>query len=511
MMIRVARPTAALASLFILLGCASGTSSQKSTGSAAIPHDALAGAIEDIDEFYVKSPDIPSIALAGLQALTSIDPALSVRKDGTELTLLRSGLPIDQASLGQQPSPAAWGDAMEQIVTAAVLHSELLQRQAPGAIEDLVFAGIFSKLDARSAYLSSRILVAGAGPSFDVASPHIALMSQDGRLAVASNSDCVAPMSRSLSYGDIVLQIDGHDTSDMTIQEGMRLLSGAPGTSVTLEIEKAGTGQKTDLALKRQRSRDETQFRFERMGRFEWMQACALTAYFAANLGSELIQQSIPADAPAGYVLDLRGSPGGLLKQTIELADLFLEAGEILRTRGRHPDSLQNFNATLSDRLNGKPLVVLIDRGTASGAEVVAAALQRNGRAVVVGSASGGAGSIQNAFPVAGGGQLFLTWAEMVGPAGAPLSDSAVIPTICTAMAKTNWSDALMGGNADARLFPITAERRTTVNDVQGFQSVRDGCPMVAGSGGEDADLQIALALLRDRDLYQRAIALATQ
>ena len=134
----------------------------------------------------------------------------------------------------------------------------------------------------------------------------------------------------------------------------------------------------------------------------------------------------------AGIVLDLRGNPGGLLDQAVSLSDLFIHDGPIVSTVGRHPASHQYFAASGHSVAAQIPIVVLINGGSASSSEIVAAALQDSGRAVVIGSSSYGKGTVQTVLRLPNDGELTLTWARLVTPAGYYLQTHGVVPTLCT-------------------------------------------------------------------------------
>jgi carboxyl-terminal processing protease len=133
-----------------------------------------------------------------------------------------------------------------------------------------------------------------------------------------------------------------------------------------------------------------------------------------------------------GIVLDLRGDSGGLLQQSIKVADLFLADGQILSTRGRHPDSNRDYVADGEDIAADLPLVIVIDGILASAAEIVVAVLQDRQRAVVIGSSSYGKGTIQTVVPLPNGGELSITWSQAVPPGGGVLTGTGVTPAVCT-------------------------------------------------------------------------------
>jgi carboxyl-terminal processing protease len=210
-----------------------------------------------------------------------------------------------------------------------------------------------------------------------------------------------------------------------------------------------------------------------------------------------------------GIVIDLRNNPGGLLTQGIAVADMFLNAGRILTTRGRHPDSLQRFDATGTDIAGGLPLVVLIDGKSASSSEIVAAALQDLGRAVLVGSSSYGKGTVQTVLPLPNDGELILTWAKLYAPSGYALHHLGVIPNVCTSK------------SADDPAKPINDIRHGDFDPVKVIQSRRqaDGmsdsaqaaltqlCPQQTEERADkDVELEVALKLLADPALMRRSV-----
>jgi carboxyl-terminal processing protease len=143
------------------------------------------------------------------------------------------------------------------------------------------------------------------------------------------------------------------------------------------------------------------------------------------------LTDQIPADKLKGFVLDLRNNPGGLLDQAISVSDAFLERGEIVSTRGRDPDETQRFNARPGDLIKGKPVIVLINGGSASASEIVAGALQDHKRATLVGTRSFGKGSVQTIIPLGpGNGALRLTTARYYTPAGRSIQAKGIVPDI---------------------------------------------------------------------------------
>jgi carboxyl-terminal processing protease len=208
-----------------------------------------------------------------------------------------------------------------------------------------------------------------------------------------------------------------------------------------------------------------------------------------------------------GIVLDLRGNPGGLLDQAVAVADAFLRKGPIVSTRGRHPESVQRFSATGRDLANGMPMVVLINGRSASAAEIVAAALQDRGRAVLVGSNSYGKGTVQNITRLPNEGELILTWSRFYAPSGYALDSLGILPNICTSTLK-----AAPGPDLRQRMLesigPATNVlimwRTLTGHDKARRTALRGKCPK--HSETPEIDIKIAREILEDRRLYARTL-----
>ncbi|MFM7345647.1 MAG: S41 family peptidase, partial [Tagaea sp.] len=207
-----------------------------------------------------------------------------------------------------------------------------------------------------------------------------------------------------------------------------------------------------------------------------------------------------------GAVIDLRGNLGGLLDQAVSVSDLFLARGTIVTTRGRHRASQQAMSAQPGDVGEDLPLVVLLNGQSASASEIVAAALQDNGRAVVVGTTSFGKGSVQSIVAMPNEGELVVTWARFHAPTGYPLADLGVMPAVCTSGnggdVEAALRDIRQGRTTDART--MARWRAADHADGEGLKRLRAIC--APENASRDSDLAIAEALLRDRGLFARAL-----
>jgi len=206
-----------------------------------------------------------------------------------------------------------------------------------------------------------------------------------------------------------------------------------------------------------------------------------------------------------GIVLDLRGDPGGLLDQAVSLSDVFIPNGPIVATVGRHPASRQFFEASGDSVAPQIPVVVLINGGSASSSEIVAAALQDAGRAVVVGSASYGKGTVQTVLRLPNDGELTLTWAQLVAPSGYLLHEHGVVPTLCTSDLGDDDHSLQIAIQRAAASSPALPNARARASlDENAWSQLRLSCP--ARQGEHEIDLKVAKHLLADPVLYSQAV-----
>ena len=213
-----------------------------------------------------------------------------------------------------------------------------------------------------------------------------------------------------------------------------------------------------------------------------------------------------------GVILDLRDNPGGLLDQAVAVSDLFLSSGRIVSTEGRHPRSFQRYEAHGGDKLSGKPLVVMINGRSASSAEIVAAALQDLGRAVVVGTNSYGKGTVQSVFRLPNDGELTLTWSRFHAPSGYTLQDLGVLPNLCTSDARQT-ADAIARNLRDGRLQTaktLEAWRQEAQPNETRRQQLRASCPQNKDTDTDRVrETEVARRVLDDTLLYSQALKLS--
>ncbi len=252
---------------------------------------------------------------------------------------------------------------------------------------------------------------------------------EEGFVKVVSPIEDTPAARAGLQTGDLITHVDTEPVQGKTLREAVRQMRGAPGTEIFLKVRRKGTAD-FDITLVRAvikvqavKWRLEDRIGYIRVSRFSERMEGGIVKAIAAirvQLGSR----------PDGVILDLRNNPGGLLDQSIILADTFLNKGEIVSVRGRNPRDVRSFSAETGDLLDGIPMVVLINGGAASASEIVASALKVHKRATIMGTRSFGKGSVQTIIPLPVDGALKLTTALYYGPDGQTIQAQGVVPDI---------------------------------------------------------------------------------
>ncbi len=320
-----------------------------------------------------------------------------------------------------------FGDIFERI------RAQYVEEVDEGELIEAAINGMLTSLDPHSSYLppddaeDMRVQTRG-----EFGGLGIEVTQEDGFVKVVSPIDDTPAFEAGIEAGDFITHVDGESVLGMTLDEAVDLMRGPVGSDIVITVAREGEEEPFDVTITRD-TITLTAVRTRLEGDTVVLRVTTFNDQTFPNLEeglAERIEEAGGLDEVNGVVLDLRNNPGGLLTQAIKVSDAFLNKGEIVSTRGRDPQDGERYNASEGDLASGKPMVVLINGGSASASEIVAGALQDHRRAVVVGTKSFGKGSVQTVMPVRGDGAMRLTTARYYTPSGRSIQALGVSPDI---------------------------------------------------------------------------------
>ena len=383
-----------------------------------------------------------------------------------------------------------FGDVFERV------RADYVEEVTDEELIEAAIRGMLADLDPHSSYLNSesftdmRVQTKG-----EFGGLGIEVTMENGFVKVVSPIDDTPAHRAGVKAGDLITHLDGDPVLGMTLSDAVKKMRGPVNSDIQLTIRREGE-EPLEIAITRDiikiksvRSRIE--------GDVGYLRVTTFNEQTTPGIEREIEKIKSEIGEPRGYILDLRNNPGGLLDEAIGVSDAFLHQGEIVSTRGRDTDDSQRFNARQGDVAEGLPLVVLINGGSASASEIVAGALQDHRRAIIMGTASFGKGSVQTIIPLSGHGAMRLTTARYYTPSGRSIQAKGIEPDIEV---------------EQARIETIEASRQRRESDLRGAldngpESDGDsdsdsGEQADAGQTPEDYQLQRALDLLRGLALF---------
>jgi carboxyl-terminal processing protease len=315
-----------------------------------------------------------------------------------------------------------------------IVRSDYVDKPEDAKLLNAAIDGILKSLDPHSSYMDAKSYAdMQATTSGQFGGLGMQVNMEEGVLKVVSPIDDTPASRAGILAGDVIDQVDGAPVKGLTLSQAVEKIKGTPGTDVRLEIIRKGNDAPFSLTLVREVikvSAVRNHIEGDDVGYVR-------IAQFSGRVSDDLKQAmqgfagNIPADRLKGYIIDLRNNPGGLLDQAVRVAGAFLTSGEIVSIRGRDASEVQHFNAAPGDLIDGKPLIVLINGGSASASEIVAGALQDQKRATIIGTRTFGKASVQTIIPLGqGNGALRLTTARYYTPSGRSLQAQGVAPDI---------------------------------------------------------------------------------
>ena len=351
--------------------------------------------------------------LAGIIATTQIAGPLVAQENA------RSSSVYEQLDL--------FGDIFERI------RAQYVEDVDESKLIEAAIDGMLTSLDPHSSYLSPEDAAAmRVQTRGEFGGLGIVVTQEEGFVKVVSPIDGTPADEAGIEAGDFITHVDGESVLGLTLDKAVELMRGPVGSEIVITVVREGEDEPFDVSIVRDTIKL-TAVRARTEGNTVVLRITTFNDQTTPNLEAGLKEQIEEAGGMEninGIVLDLRNNPGGLLTQAISVSDEFLDSGEIVSTRGRNPEDGERFNATPGDMAEGKPMVVLINGGSASASEIVAGALQDHRRAIVVGTKSFGKGSVQTVMPLRGDGAMRLTTARYYTPSGRSIQALGVSPDI---------------------------------------------------------------------------------
>ena len=326
--------------------------------------------------------------------------------------------------------------------------------------------GMLASLDPHSGYLDARDFTQmRAQTDGNYGGLGLTVSLEDGAVKVVTPTEDTPAFRAGLKAGDYITHLDDKLIYGGTLDEAVDQMRGQPGTSVKLTIVRAGRDKPFDVVLRREII-ELKPVKWEVRGQVGYININAFSKNTGASVRAALdaIDKSLGA-RPLGYVIDLRSNPGGLLDEAVAVSDQFLDRGEIVSQRGRNANDIERYFAKPGDFAHGLPVVVLVDAGSASAAEIVAGAIQDHGRGLVMGERSFGKGSVQTLLPLGPQTALRLTTARYFTPSGRSVQEGGIEPDLRVPQIS----------DADYKARPVFREadlRRHLINEVKADNAV---------------------------------------
>jgi carboxyl-terminal processing protease len=395
-----------------------------------------------------------------------------------------------------------FGDIFERI------RAQYVEDVDEGDLIEAAINGMLTSLDPHSSYLSPddandmRVQTRG-----EFGGLGIEVTQEEGFVKVVSPIDGTPADEAGIEAGDFITHVDGESILGLALDGAVEMMRGPVGSEIIVTIVREGEAEPFDVSIIRDTIKL-TAVRSRTEGQTVVLRVTTFNDQTTPNLEEKLakeVEELGGMDNVNGFVIDLRNNPGGLLTQAIRVSDAFLEKGEIVSTRGRDPADGDRFNATPGDLAMGKPVVVLINGGSASASEIVAGALQDHRRAIVIGTKSFGKGSVQTVMPLRSNGAMRLTTARYYTPSGRSIQALGVSPDIIVeqprrapeaeneaeeeSISRRNRSESDLRGSLD--------NDSLTEDEIRQIEADRDKAETAAQLREDDYQLAYAIDILK--------------
>lgn len=477
--------------------------------SAVTTEQLFSVAFRPIIDSALHQPNMPGLLSDGLRRVVAADRALGIATAPGLVLLTRDGVELARVTLPTDLIPEHWASATAEMLRAATGASAAIAAKSREQVWRDMFDGMMADLDPFSRYAEPNraqgertfregydgigIGVRSAGGYYEISD-----MVADGPAAAAG-----------MHVGERIFEVAGVTATGLAYDRLTALIQGPEGSWVEIKVG-ASEQRARSLSVRRRHLVPNTVQSSINNG----VVTVRIERFNNATQDNvrQAVQRYLDWGPVRGVIMDLRGNPGGVMVQAVGVVNLFVPQGRIITTRGRNPSSIQWFEAQKPTTMfPDLALVVLIDGQTASSAEIVAAALQDAGRALIIGSSSYGKGSVQHVTQLPNGGELFITWSRIYAPSGYSFDGQGVLPSLCTSLAGVNvqalLAEAAQGDRTEQAT--LTRYRLTAPDDADALAHLRAACPVRPADSivSAAATLSVARALVEDNALYRQALA----
>ena len=513
--LRITNKIMALALVLLISACASPPRQEELiTEDSAFPKEqaqaTIATAFETITKKFIHPVKVSDLSVTGLKALSRMDKGLLFKEDDKHLTLQFSGAPIWHFVKPDEDEIEEWAETLVDATLLARRVSKEVRSKSQDDLYRAMLESMLQSIDEFSHYADPSKALSHQAKRHGYGGIGIILDKSKAALRIEKVFPESPAFRAGLQVDDQITHVNGDRVLTLSLAEVAKLIRGPVMSKVSLRVDRTKDNLSFEVDVERSRVIRPT-VEISGSPAVPILAVSGFNKDTAASLKRAI--QKVLGDtkhAEKGFVLDLRGNPGGLLRQSVRVSDLFIAGGKLIGARGRHPQANRSYRADQVDIANGLPLVVVVDGKSASAAEIVATTLQDRGRAVVVGTTSYGKGTVQTITRLPNGGEMTLTWSRLMPPSGYFYHRLGVLPTLCTSGASTP-DDEIIGKAMDDNNFIATLARWRTVGfeDHKARKELRKTCEPQRRKG--DTELKIAVKLIEDAFLYESFLGLDTQ
>ncbi|MEP3653645.1 MAG: S41 family peptidase [Litorimonas sp.] len=401
----------------------------------------------------------------------------------------------------------AYDETFEQLelfadVLARVRSQYVVEVDDSALIEDAM-NGMLQSLDPHSSYISpnsfKELRMDNKG---EYGGLGMEVTMEDGFVKVIAPIDDTPAKRSGVKAGDFITEIDGKSLIGFTLSEAVDQMRGKPGEDINITIVREGEDP-INLDITREVIKRQI-VKFEMKDGIGYARIAQFNEKAADGLRGAISELQVENGGRLpGMILDLRGNPGGLLTQSVEVSSIFLDGGEVVSTRGRRADDVNVFNAQKGQMAKNVPLIVLVDGASASASEIVAGALQDKGRALIVGTTTFGKGSVQDVIPLRGGrdGALKITTQRYYTPNGRSIQASGITPDIMISAVPDDGKDTKRFSEAS---LPNAIANEDEESGEETIEDVKIDYPPEGFEISDDYQLQQAIALLKSGTYAQK-------